>query len=124
MQNVRRQKGMTGIGWIIVFLLIAFFTLVGVKVLPIYISSMTVSSVLSDMEQEYGMGSKTPGEIIRTFSKRMQVNNISDVTHENVYIERSGNVMLVEVDYEVRRNFIGNMDIVVKFSKTAEIPRN
>jgi len=121
MKTMQQQKGMTGVGWVLVFLLIAFFTLIGVKIVPIYMSSMSVGSILSDLEDEPGMSSKSPAEILDTVLKRLDINMISDVGRDDIYLDHSGDTTTVEISYEVRRKFIGNIDVVLSFDKKAEI---
>lgn len=123
MYTMRYQKGMTGIGWILTLVLIAFFALIAMKIVPIYMTSFTVSSILSDVEQEPDMGSKTPGEILQTIGKRFRVNMVKDVSRDNIYIDSTKNEIIVEIEYEVRRNFIGNVDLVLSFNKQANIPK-
>ncbi|MDY6979152.1 MAG: DUF4845 domain-containing protein [Pseudomonadota bacterium] len=123
MTNMQYQKGMTGLGWMLVLALIAFFTLVGLKVIPVYMNSFTVGSILSDMEDEPGIGSKTPAEILETLGKRLKINMINDIGHDEIYLESGKNMYYIDVEYEVRRDFIGNIDLVLSFSKSAEIPK-
>lgn len=122
MKTMQRQRGMTGVGWMLVFALIVFFTFVGIKIMPIYMDSFTVGSVLSDLEKEAGIGSKTPAQIMSTIMKRLDINMIEEVGRDNISIDRSGTFLNVEIDYEVRRNFMGNIDVVLSFTKKAEIP--
>jgi len=121
MKTMQQQKGMTGVGWILVFLLIAFFTLIAVKIAPIYMSSMSVGSMLSDLEDEPDMRSKTPAEILDTVLKRLDINMITDVGRDDIYIDHTGDTTTVEIAYEVRRKFLGNIDVVLSFDKKAEI---
>lgn len=124
MTTMKRQQGMTGIGWVLVILLVIFFTLLTVKLFPIYYDAMKVGSILSELEDEPGIGAKSPGELMTTIVRRFNVNVVTDVSRDDVYIERSGQMTLVEIQYEARRNLFGNIDIVVSFDKKAEIPRN
>jgi len=61
MKSIPRQQGMTSIGWILVFLLIAFFTFITLKIVPIYLDSFKAVSILEDLEKDPTTGSKSPG---------------------------------------------------------------
>ncbi|MFO8025649.1 DUF4845 domain-containing protein [Thiohalophilus sp.] len=123
MNNMQYQKGMTGLGWILVLALIAFFTLIGLKVIPVYMNSLTIGSILSGMEDEPGMGSKSPAEIMETLSKRLRVNMIKDIDRDEIYLESDKDMYYIDIEYEVRRDFIGNIDLVLSFDKSAEISK-
>lgn len=123
MNNMQYQKGMSGPGWILVLALIAFFTLLGLKVIPVYMNSMTVGSVLSDMEEEPGLGRKSPAEVLETLSKRLSINMIRDIGRDEIYLESDKDAYYIDIAYEVRRDFIGNIDLVLSFNKSAEISK-
>ena len=123
MKSLQRQQGMTTIGWILTFLLIAFFTLITLKIVPIYIDSYKAVSILDDMEKEaYEIGAMSPGEIVRTLQKRLTINMVQGVTSDDIYVERNGDSLTIGLDYEVRRNLLGNLDVVVSFEKSIEVP--
>ena len=123
MKSLQRQQGMTTIGWILTFLLIAFFTLIALKIVPIYIDSFKAVSILEDMEKDaYEVGAMSPGEIVRTLQKRLSINMVQGVTSDDIYVERNGDSMTIGLDYEVRRNLLGNLDVVVSFETSIEVP--
>ncbi|MDZ7663128.1 DUF4845 domain-containing protein [Thiohalophilus sp.] len=123
MNSIGHQKGVSALGWILILALITFFSLVALKLAPLYINSLTVSSILSDIEKEPSMGDKTPAEILETLNKRLSVNMIKYIRRDEIYIENTKDNIILELDYEVREDFVGNIDIVVSFNKRAEIPK-
>jgi len=118
----RKQAGMTAIGWMGVIALILMFVLLFLKLLPIYMDGYKVGSVLSDLKDEPGVASMTPVMISKTIMKRLDINMVDNVTREDIYIDKLKNSMNVEIDYEVRENLIGNVDVVVHFQKAITIP--
>lgn len=123
MHHMRYQKGVTGLGWLVILALIAFFVLIALKVVPVYMKSFTVNSVLSDMEKEAEIRSRTPAEILDTLNKRLSINLIKDISRDEIYLESTRDAYILELDYEVRRDFLGNIDLVFHFQKSAEIPK-
>ena len=121
MKSIHRQRGMTPIGWILVFLLIAFFALIALKLTPIYIESFTVGSVIADLKDEPGIGSMTSREITSLIQKRFDVNSVTGVSTDDVYVEKLGGTMTISAEYEVRKSMLGNVDIVVSFNKSVEV---
>ena len=76
MKSIHRQRGMTPIGWVLVLLLIAFFALISLKLIPIYLESFSVSSVIADLKDEPGIGAKSVREIVSIVEKRLDINNV------------------------------------------------
>ena len=121
MNSYKKQQGLTVIGWILVLALIAIFTLFFLKLFPIYLNSYKVSSILATLEEDHATGAMTPGEVVTTIVKRLNVNIVHDVSKDDIYIERAGNRMTIDIEYEVRKNLVGNIDVVVAFQKGIEV---
>ena len=122
MKSIHRQRGMTPIGWVLVFLLIAFFALIALTLVPIYLKSFSVGSVISDLKNEPGISAMTSREITSIVMKRLDVNMVTDVGADDIYVEKVGDTMTISADYEVRKSMLGNVDIVVSFDKSVEVP--
>jgi hypothetical protein len=121
MKSIHRQRGMTPIGWIFVFLLIAFSTLVALKLVPIYLDSFTIASVISDLKKEPGIAAKTPREVVTIIEKRLDINMVEGITTDDIFVEKVGDTMTISAEYEVRKNMMGNVDVVVSFNKSVEV---
>ena len=121
MKSIHRQRGMTPIGWIFVFLLIAFFTLVALKLVPIYLDSFTIGSVISDMQKEPGIANKAPREVVVMIEKRLDINMVERITADDIFVEKRGDTMIISAEYEIREKMLGNVDVVVSFNKSVEV---
>ncbi len=118
----QKQTGMTAIGWMGVIALIIMFVLLILKLIPIYMDGFKVGSILEDIEAEPGVVEMSPVAISRTILKRLDINMVTGVTGEDIYIDKLKDSTNVEIDYEVRENLVGNIDIVVHFQKSVTIP--
>ena len=121
MKSIHRQRGMTPIGWILVFLLIAFFTLIALKLVPIYLDSFTIGSVISGMKTEPGIGAKTPREVVAMIEKRLDINMVEGITADDIFVEKRGDTMTISAEYEIREKMLGNVDVIVSFNKSVEV---
>ena len=121
MKSIHRQRGMTPIGWILVFLLIAFFALIALKLVPIYIESFSVGAVISDLHKEPGISSMTSREIVNIVEKRLDINSVTSVSGDDILVDKLGNSLTITADYEVREPMLGNVEIVVSFNKSVEV---
>lgn len=117
MHNLHKQKGMTAIGWLIVLGLIAFFVLTILRLLPMYMEYSKIASAMESLEKEPGLASKTKTDIIKLIDKRFNINDVTTVTGKQAIISKEDGVVKVKMDYERREKFVGNIDVVGKFSK-------
>ncbi|MDX1286338.1 MAG: DUF4845 domain-containing protein [Draconibacterium sp.] len=122
MQLINKQKGLTGISIMAILVLIAFVAIIFLKIAPVYFDSFKVGDVVSGMKEERGLGDQSPNEIKTMILRRLDVNMVSDVTKDDIFIEKSSNDVLIEVEYEVRKNMFGNLDVVISIKKSVEAP--
>ncbi|GMR16632.1 MAG: hypothetical protein BMS9Abin31_0987 [Gammaproteobacteria bacterium] len=122
MQLKNKQKGLTGVSIMAILVVIAFVAVIFLKIMPVYFDAFKVGDVVSSMKDERGLGEKSNREITSMILKRLDVNMVSDVTKDDIFIEKSKNEVFIDVEYEVRKQMFGNLDIVVSFKKSVEAP--
>jgi len=121
MQLKNKQKGLTGVSIVVILVAVAFVTVIFFKIMPIYFDSFKVSSVVTSLEEERGLGEKSNREIKEIILKRLDVNMVSDVKKDHIFIEKLKNDIYIDIEYEVRKQMFGNLDIVVSFKKSVEV---
>jgi hypothetical protein len=122
MKLPKQQQGMTAIGWLIVLGLIAFFALIGIRLLPLYLESFKVAGALDSMKQEPFVTKKDKGEIMRMLSRRFEIDDIDSVDlRKNVEISKDAGILKIRADWERRTHLLGNVDVVLHFDKNVEI---
>lgn len=116
----KNQKGITGVGFFIVLVLVGLLTIMGLRLLPIYIEHFNVVSVLESLTKhtEKLSAEKIKPRLLRNFD----LNDVENVGRQHITIKRLGkNKRRVTIDYEVRKTLMGNVDIVVHFSNSIEL---
>lgn len=123
MSTLKRQKGMTAIGILIILALIAFFTLLVLRLAPPYLEHFNVTTSLKSLQQEPGIKDKTPTEIRSLLQRRLDINDVANVKKDHVTVEkdRKSGLLRIAVVYEVRVDILANVDAVVSFSDSIEI---
>ena len=121
MQSKTHQRGMTGIGWLIILALIGFFVLLALRMVPAYLDYFKVVSTLEALEEESGFSS--PAEIRRLLERRFDVSFVSNITPQEVEIKPAGNKFSVKASYEKREHIISNVYIVMEFDKQVMVTK-
>ena len=114
---MKRQRGISLIGFILLLAVAVFVTYIGMKIVPIYVDYFSVSSAMKGIQNEPGIANKSPRDIKSLFFRRLYVNFVEVVKEENVKVTRRGGLQL-QVAYEVRRPIMGNLDVIVTFDKS------
>lgn len=121
---MKNQRGMTLIGWVIVLALIAFFATLAIRLVPMYQEYYGVLQIMNDMEIELQNNNLTKNEVQTLLERRFDIGYISSVDKEDIEILRGKNTAYVTkiiIDYEVRKHFMAQIDLVGHFKKEIDV---
>jgi len=118
-----RQQGITAIGFVVLAAFIGIFVFAGLRLTPVYLESMKVRTVLNDIRVNLD-GQGASAQNIRTaIGKRLNIEMIRDVKAKDFKIRKSETGYDVQLQYERRQPFIGNLYLLVVFDEEVEIRR-
>jgi hypothetical protein len=83
-----------------------------------------VKNVLLSLEQEPLITKKSPGEVRKLIHRRLKVNGVYKMDKDAIKISKKSGVTKVDISYETREHMVGNVDVVVSFSKQIELVSN
>ena len=121
---IRKQNGLTLIGFLIVLVIGLFFAYTAMKVIPIYLEYNALQNALKTVQNDPGAATMTPGRIRDRIQRSLWVSYASgNITDGNIKISRNaggskGGGTKVRVVYEVRKSWIGNIDLLAHFDKS------
>ena len=119
----RKQSGLTLIGFIIVLGVVGVFAYCGMKLFPMYSEFYSVKQALKGLSAEPGIANKDPAKVKDLLFRRLYVSYAENVKPNNVKITRDSQGYVITVKYEVRRELIGNLDVVGKFEASEDLLR-
>ena len=123
-RNMRHtQQGMTLIGFLIVLAVAGFAAYIGMKLFPMYQEFYSVKSSLKGLSNEPGIAGQTPEKIQDLFFRRLYINYSETVKPEHVKLTRIDKGWKMDVNYEVRKPMLYNLDVVGKFTATQDLVR-
>ena len=124
MKNMTSQRGITLTSFLVVLIVVAFFLYIGMKLFPMYQEYYAVRSAMKSLAKEPGVGDMEPRRIQDMFFKRLYINYSENVKPADVKFDRIDGGWNMKVYYEVRREMIGNLDVVGKFDSNQELTRS
>lgn len=119
----RSQSGMTLLGFVVVLAVAGFFAYVAMRLFPMYQEYYSVRSAMKGLAAEPGIASQDPARIQDLFFRRLYINYSENVRKEHVKLRRVDNGWEMNVQYEVRRPLVGNLDVVGKFNSVQMLTR-
>ena len=116
------QSGMTAIGWLLVLGLIALFTLVTLRLVPLYLEYSKVSSVLDSLQSQPDIANESKQGIVGLVTRRFDINDVRNVDPKLIKVSKDKGVLTIGIAYERREHLMGNIDVVAVFDKKVEVP--
>ena len=117
--NIRKHKGLTLIGFLIVLVIVLFFAYSAMRVVPMYLEYHALVNALNKLVEDPGAKAMPPYKIKQSIQMSLWAsyasNNIKD---EHIRISKKSDGVNVRVAYEVREEFLGNIDIIGSFDRT------
>ncbi|GMQ89920.1 MAG: hypothetical protein BMS9Abin10_0257 [Gammaproteobacteria bacterium] len=117
-----RQSGVTMWAMISISVLVIFFGLLVIKLVPPYLADLKVRGALASIEREAKGRSMNNAQILLALEKRFDIDSITHVNvREDVVIERSGRTKIVRIAYEVQVPLAFNISALLEFDHSAEV---
>lgn len=117
-----RQAGITAIGFLILASLVGVVGLAAIKLTPMYIKNMKLSTVLEDIQRDLGGSPTTPASIRSEMQKRFSVEDIN-LSNDSIKVAQSKNGYTVQIQYENRVPYVADVWLLLVFDKQVEIRR-
>lgn len=118
--SLNKQQGLTFISIAFILGLIAFFTLLVLKIAPIYINHSRVVNALAAVENTTDITTKSKQEIKISLEKRFDMNYVEHVKPEDIKIVAQPGYVSVNIDYERVEKIFGNLSVLVEFHEGFE----
>jgi hypothetical protein len=116
------QGGVTFLGFLILAALVGVVGLAVLKVTPMYIKNMRMTTILNDVEQELSGNAPTPTSIRQELAKRFAVEDIN-LDIDALKIAQSKNGYSLRVQYEERASYVAGIYLLVAYDKQVEFTR-
>jgi hypothetical protein len=122
--NIKRQRGMTGLGWLTVLFLIGFFSFLVFKLAPIYLENYSVKTVVKSFEYEPLITQQSRKHVHRMIMSRLITNGVRDIKRDMIKVDKKPGILNISIEYFVRKPMVGNIEIIVSFKEEVELVSN
>ncbi|MGZ5057930.1 MAG: DUF4845 domain-containing protein [Methylobacter sp.] len=116
-----RQQGLTFISLVFILGLIGFFTLLTLKIVPIYLDHGKVKSALAALKESPDIQTLSESEIRQSLAKRFNINYVNDVTLDEIKVIKHGDYLKVDIEYETVVKLVSNLSVLAEFHDSFEV---
>ena len=92
------------------------------RIVPMYLEYHALGNALSKLENEPGSSKMSPQKIKQSIQNSLWASYASNnIKNEHIRISKKSGGVNVRVAYEVRKPFLGNIDIIGSFDKAVTL---
>lgn len=119
---MRKQRGVTMIGWIFLLVPVAIVVYAGIRVVPEYLNYYKVLTALKETASQLkGNEVLSPQTIRGSVEKRFDTGYVDEPKAKDLIIVKADDGWSVTADYEKTVPMFGNMHLLMVFKTTVNI---
>ena len=115
MIGIKRQQGLSVLGWLIVITIFGFLVLSASKLSPHYIDHRFAIAALKSLADDPDFPKMSTREVKAALKKRFSINNVRGKPVESVKVSKNADGIIVTLQYEERIHFLHNIDVLLVF---------
>ncbi len=112
MNTMKKSSGMTLLGFIFVMMIVGLFAYAGFKLVPAYMEFQAVKDAMQTLQSQW---SGNPQRIKKDLDRILYTSYVEVIKPQHVKVKRGNGGYIVQVKYDVREPFIGNLDFLMHF---------
>jgi hypothetical protein len=120
---LRRERGMTTLGLVILVAFIGLFAFAGIRLTPVYLNYMKVLGVINGVHEEFDGANPSRNAIRSSITRRFDVESVSEITAREVTVTSVDGGFEVRAKYNHMAPFIANVSFSVEFDKAVLVRR-
>jgi hypothetical protein len=117
---MKRQKGLTLTGMVLVSAIVIAVLLLAFKIVPVYTEYFTVQRHLKAMSLDPKLRTATRPQIATAWAARAAVDNLTSISPDQVEMERVGDGIVLSAEYAVKVPLFRNVAACFDFKATSE----
>lgn len=116
---LRKQRGVSLEGTLVVIVLLIFVGVAAMKLVPSYMENGTIQKIFDAIVQDPEMQGAPVKAIRESFEKRAMMNNIKTVSASDVEIGKEGGSLSLSVSYTVKIPLVSNASLLLEFNTSS-----
>ncbi|MCG2607237.1 DUF4845 domain-containing protein [Acinetobacter sp. SM34] len=113
----KNQQGASYIGILIAIIGFAFLAKIAIAVWAPYVDDRIIDNQIAELMQS-SPANTTPEKFAQQISQRLDMNGVRDINFKDIAQVTNVDGLQVKKDYEIRKPFLLNIDLVLKFEKS------
>jgi len=117
--TAHRQRGVGFFGFIMIAVGIILVAILGMKLVPPYVHSAQIAQIFRTIAGDPAMQGASINDIKESYNKRASINYITDLTAEDIEIEKADGQLTLSASYSVKIPLAGNVTLLLEFNPSS-----
>ena len=127
MNTLRKQMGMTVIGWVLTLVVLAFGVLFVLRLVPLYTESFKIDQALSSIIRDPSTAESSRAEIVKRFVARMSIDDVDrfdseEKVKDSLTVEKGNGRTVIRMQYQTLAPLVGTLSILADWDKEVSRP--
>jgi len=114
-----KQRGIGFVGFIMIAAGVVFAAIAGMKLVPPYLHSAQIAEILKQVASDPEMRNASISDIKNSYAKRASINYITDITAEDLEIDKANGQLSLSASYSVKVPVAGNVTLLLEFNPSS-----
>lgn len=115
-KTLSKQRGASFFSWVGIIFIIGLLAQTVIRLSPVYLEGYYLKDILTSLSYEPELSSMSVPEVRKKLNKSFSVNGIESEPIEALKITHIDDKMIVNMNYEKRIAFLGNIDFILSFN--------
>jgi len=112
---MKKQRGLSLIGLLIVSGLLVFFAIIGFKLLPAYIEYFTIQRIVSEIARQPDVRGGAVRDVVAAFDRRASIDNVSSIKGSDLEVTKTGEGFEILATWTSRVPLFSNISACIDF---------
>lgn len=113
---MKRQRGMSFIGIVLILILVVFGALIGMRVTPAYIEYFAIKKAVNAIASSGELRGASAADVRRAFERRQNVDDFTAIGPQDIEISKDGGDVVISFAYEKRIPLFYNVSLLIDFA--------
>jgi hypothetical protein len=118
---VSKQRGITLMGFVMVLIVLAIFAVIAMNLFPVYNEAFSVENAMKSVARQPGAEDMSLPQLQASLQKNFDINYVDNVDAKQVTLIRDKGSNQMNLNYEVRKHLVYNLDFVAMFDVTVDL---
>lgn len=116
---MRKQRGVTLTGLIVVLALLGMGAMLGFKLFNPYMQYFTIKKTFKTLALNPELSSGNRREVLNAYQRYSLIDGITSISEEDIEIAKDGNTLVISANYSVKVPLVANISLLVDFAPSS-----